>query len=239
MKLEIWSDYVCPFCYIGKKTLEEALEHFPEKDKLEIEFKSFQLDPNTPPYSGQNYFESMVEKFGSIERAKEMTSGVAEKAKLSGLEFNFETMKSTNTFDAHRLMKLAKKHEKDFILSEKIFYAHFTDSKDIGDMDVLADLADSVGLDNKEVHEVLQDKERFAIDVDTDIAEARQFGISSVPAFVFDRKYLVSGAQPVEAFTQALNQIAKDANPAPAFENLNTNDISEESCGDDGCDISK
>ncbi len=239
MKLEIWSDYVCPFCYIGKKTLEEALEQFPEKDKLTIEFKSFQLDPNTPLYSGQNYYDSMAEKFGGIERAKEMTRGVAEKAKLSGLEFNFEKMKPTNTFDAHRLMILAKKHGKDFALSEKIFYAHFTDSKDIGDIDVLANLANSIGLDQTEVQEVLEDKERFAIDVDTDIAEARQFGISSVPAFVFDRKYLVSGAQPVEAFTQALNQIAKDASPAPRFENLNTNDTREESCGDDGCDVSK
>lgn len=211
MKIEIWSDYVCPFCYIGKKSFEEALAKFPEKEKLDVEFKSFQLDPNTPPYFGQNYYESMAEKFGSVERSKEMMAGITEKAKESGLDFHFDEMKPANTFDAHRLIKFAREYGKDAALSESIFSAHFTHSEDISDTSVLAKLAGGVGLDKSKALDVLEDKTAYASDVKQDIEEAKQFEISGVPAFVFDRKYLLSGAQPVDSFTQALNKLIKEA----------------------------
>lgn len=211
MKIEIWSDYVCPFCYIGKKSFEEALSAFPHKDKLDIEFKSFQLDPNTPPYTGEDYYESVGEKFGGAQKAKEMMAGITEKAKESGLDFHFDTMKNTNTFDAHRLMKFARTYNKDFALSDSLFYANFTKSEDIGDTKTLADLAHDVGLDRDKAFDVLEDKDAFASEVRKDIEEARQFQISGVPAFVFNRKYLVSGAQPVDAFTQALNKLIEEA----------------------------
>lgn len=211
MKIEIWSDFVCPFCYMGKTAFEEALNKFPQKEELDIEFKSYQLDPDTPPYTGQNFYEGMAEKFGGVEKSKQMMAGIAEQAKASGLDFQFDTMKPANTFDAHRLMKFARKHNKDFALSEKIFYANFTESKDIGNSEVLAGLAESVGLDKEEALKILEDKSTFANEVAKDIEEARQFEITSVPSFVFDRKYLLSGAQSVDAFTEALNKLVDEA----------------------------
>ncbi len=211
MKIEIWSDYVCPFCYMGKTAFEEALDKFPRKDELDVEFKSYQLDPDTPPYTGQNFYEGMAEKFGGVEKSKEMMAGIAEQAKSSGLDFQFDTMKPANTFDAHRLMKFAREHKKDFALSEKIFYANFTESKDIGNSEVLAGLAEDVGLDKADALKVLEDKDTYAKEVALDIEEARQFEITSVPSFVFDRKYLLSGAQSVDAFTEALNKLVDEA----------------------------
>ena len=211
MKIEIWSDYVCPFCYMGKTAFEEALDKFPQKEKLDIEFKSYQLDPNTPPYTGQNFYEGMAEKFGGVEKSKQMMSGIAVQAKASGLNLQFDTMKPANTFDAHRLLKFAREHKKDFALLDKIFYAYFTESKDIGNSEVLASLSEDVGLDKAEALTVLQDKDTFAKEVHTDIKEARQFGITSVPSFVFNRKFLVSGAQSVDAFTEALNKLVNEA----------------------------
>lgn len=211
MKIEIWSDYVCPFCYMGKTAFEEALDKFPQKEKLDIEFKSYQLDPNTPPYTGQNFYEGMAEKFGGVEKSKQMMSGIAEQAKASGLDLQFDTMKPANTFDAHRLLKFAREHKKDLALFDKIFYAYFTESKDIGNSEVLAGLSEDVGLDKAEALKVLQDKDTFAKEVHTDIKEARQFGITSVPSFVFNRKFLVSGAQSVDAFTEALNKLVNEA----------------------------
>src|SRR5690625_5900179 len=105
MKIEVWSDIVCPFCYIGKRKLEAALEQFPHRADVVVEFKSYQLDPDTQAYQGQDYYESLASKFGSIEKAKEMATGIAEQAKQVGLTFNFAEMKPTNTFAAHRITK--------------------------------------------------------------------------------------------------------------------------------------
>jgi len=211
MKIEIWSDYVCPFCYMGKKAFDEALSKFPEKEKIDVEFKSFQLEPDTPPYTGQDFYESMAYKFGGVEKTKKMMADVAKQAKERGLDYHFDTMKPANTFDAHRLMKFARAHDKDYDLSEKIFFANFTKSKDIGNSEVLAELAEDVGLNKTEALNILKDKDAFAQEVLVDIEEARQFEISSVPSFVFDRKYLLSGAQPVESFTQALTKLINES----------------------------
>ena len=119
-------------------------------------------------------------------------------------------MKPANTYDAHRLMRFAKKHNKDFALAEEIFYANFTESKDIGSSEVLAGLAEEVGLDKQEALKVLQDKTAFADEVKTDIEEAKQFEITSVPSFVFDRKYLLAGVQSVDAYTEALNKLIEE-----------------------------
>lgn len=235
MKIEVWSDVVCPFCYIGKRKLEEALNGFAQKDQVEIEFKSFQLDPNTPAYSGKSYFESLAVKFGSLEKVKEMTSNIVEQGKLVGLEFNFEEAKVANTFDAHRLTKFAKAHGKDLALSEKLLQAHFTDEKDVGDFDTLSEIAEDVGLSKDEALAVLQDKDAYAAEVHADIEEARQFGISGVPYFIINRKYAISGAQPVETFKQALEKVAEEEKDVPTFQDLSTSDDS--ACGDDGCTI--
>lgn len=235
MKIEIWSDVVCPFCYIGKRKLEEALNTFPHKNDVTIEFKAYQLDPNAAPYSGQDFYENMAAKFGSVEQAKQMTANIVDQAKSVGLDFHFDTMKPTNTFDAHRISKFAKEHGKDAAISEKLLHANFTDSKDVGNHETLADIAAEVGLDKREALKVLQDENAYRDEVNKDIAEAKQFGISGVPYFIFNRKYAISGAQPPEAFTQALEKVWEEENKVTPFQDLSTD--TDGACGPDGCAV--
>lgn len=237
MKIEIWSDFVCPFCYIGKRKLEVALEEFRGKDRVDIEFKSYQLDPNTPKYSGEDFYESMGKKFGSAEQAKQMMSSITEQAKEVGLDFRFDTMKPTNTFDAHRVTKFARAHGKDAELSEKLLYANFTESKDVGDAKVLAELAAEVGLPKDEAFAVANDPKAYADDVRADIEEAQQIGVQGVPFFVFNRKYAISGAQPTEAFKEALEKVLTEEKPVSAFENLSPNSGVDGACTDDSCAV--
>lgn len=237
MKIEIWSDIVCPFCYIGKRKLEEALATFPQKDLVEIEFKAYQLEPDAPLYSGQDFYESMAVKFGSVEQAKQMTANITEQAKLVGLDFHFDTMKPTNTFDAHRLTKFAKQHGKDTALSEALLSANFTESKDVGNLETLAEIANEVGLNKEEALTILQDKQAYEDEVNHDIAEAKQFEITGVPFFIFNRKYAISGAQPTEAFTQALEKIWEEEKPKATFETLTPNSESDATCADGSCAV--
>lgn len=237
MKVEIWSDIACPFCYIGKAKLEEALVDFPASREVEVEYKSYQLDPEAPLYEGRPYYETLADKFGSVEQAKQMTENIANHAKEAGLAFNFEQMKATNTLDAHRLLHYAKTGHKAAELKQLLFQAHFTDGKDIGDINVLSDLADKVGLSNTETKKVLIDKTAYRDSVAFDIKEAQQFGISGVPYFIFNRKYAISGAQPKEAFMQALEKIQAEEQTVSPLETLNT-DSQAAACEDGNCTIS-
>lgn len=237
MKIEIWSDFVCPFCYIGKKKLEDALKTFPQKDKIEIEFKSYQLDPTTPPYSGQDFYESMGTKFGGAAQAKQMMGNIVGEAEAVGLDFQFDTMKPTNTINAHRLTKFAKEHNKDAEISEKLFYANFTESKDIGNIDILAEIAEEVGLNKEDVKTALHDETNYVEEVNLDIDEAKQLGISGVPYFIFNRKYAISGAQSTEAFVQAVEKILSEEKEVPKFESLSPEGEDGGACGDDGCEV--
>jgi len=235
MKIEIWSDVVCPFCYIGKRKLEEALNTFSHKDDVNIEFKAYELDPNAAPYTGQDFYESMAAKFGSVEQAKQMTANIVQQAKSVGLDFHFDTMKPTNTFDAHRITKYAKEHGKDAAISEKLLYANFTESKEVGNHETLAEIAEDAGLNKDEALKVLQDKEAYRDEVNNDISEAKQFGIQGVPYFIINRKYAISGAQPTETFTQALEQVWEEENKITPIQDLSTDDDS--ACGPDGCAV--
>lgn len=237
MKIEVWSDVVCPFCYIGKRRLEEALEQFPHRDQVEVEFKSYQLDPNTPPYTGASYYDSMKAKFGSVEQVKQMTDNLATQAKSVGLDFDFENAKQANTFDAHRISKFAKAHGKDAEISEKLLQAHFVDGKDVGDAETLANIAAEVGLDRDEALAAFEDKDVFSDEVNADIEEARLFGITGVPYFIINRKYAISGAQPPETFMQAIEKVWEEESVVPAFEDLSSSDT--DACGPDGCDVPK
>ncbi|MFK9094812.1 DsbA family oxidoreductase [Bacillus salipaludis] len=236
MKIEVWSDYVCPFCYIGKRRLEEALDQFPHKDQVEVEFKSFELDPNSPEYSGQNIHEVLAKKYGmSIDQAKQANHGVGQQAATVGLTFNFDEMKPTNTFDAHRLAKFAKTKGKEAVLSEKLLQAYFTESKHIGDADTLAEIAEASGLDRQEVVKVLQDKTAYANDVRADQGIAQQYRIGGVPYFIINSKYAISGAQPIETFRGALEKVWEEENPAPVLQDLSTGEGA--SCTDGNCVI--
>lgn len=236
MKIEVWSDYVCPFCYIGKRRLEEALDQFPQKNQIEVEFKSFELDPNSPKNSSQNIHEVLATKYGmSVEKAKEANFGVGQQAATVGLSYNFDEMKPTNTFDAHRLAQFAKTQGKAAVVSEKLLYAYFTESKDIGDVETLADLAEAEGLNRQEVLNVLNDKNAYANDVRHDEALAQQYGVRGVPYFVINQKYAISGAQPVETFTGALQKAWQEESTSPVFQDLST--VEDASCVDGNCAI--
>jgi predicted DsbA family dithiol-disulfide isomerase len=236
MKIEVWSDYVCPFCYIGKRRLELALDQFPDKDQVEVEFKSFELDPNSPKKIDQSIHEVLADKYGmSLEQAKQANQGVGQQAATVGLTFNFDEMKPTNTFDAHRLAKFAKTQGKEAIVSEKLLQAYFTDSKHIGNLETLTDIAEESGLNRQEVLNVLNDTTAFATDVRQDEALAAQYGVRGVPYFVINQKYAISGAQPTETFIGALQKVWEEESPRPVLQDLSTEvDVS---CADGNCVI--
>ncbi|MGG3466808.1 DsbA family oxidoreductase [Neobacillus pocheonensis] len=236
MKIEVWSDYVCPFCYIGKRRLEEAIAQFPNKDHVEVEFKSFELDPNSPKNIGQNIHEVLAKKYGmSIEQAKQANQNVGQQAATVGLTFNFDEMKPTNTFDAHRLAKFAKTKGKEAAVSEKLLQAYFTDSKHIGEHETLADIAESAGLERQEVMNILADKNAFAQDVRFDESLAQQYGVRGVPYFVLNQKYAISGAQPIETFKGALQKVWEEESSSPVLQDLSTEQ--DLSCEDGSCAI--
>lgn len=210
MKIEIWSDYVCPFCYIGKRRLESALEQFAHQNEVVIEYKSFELNPQESFYSGKNMHQLLSEKHGmSIEQAQKAHAKLEQQAALIGLVYNIDQVKPTNTFDAHRLTQYAKSVGKDKELAEKLFYSYYTDAKLISDHDTLADIAESVGMNRDESMAVLHDSSKYANEVRSDEATAKRLGITGAPFFVIDRKFAISGAQPTEVFINALNQASQ------------------------------
>jgi len=206
MKVEIWSDFVCPFCFIGKTYYEQALAQFPHRDRIETIYRSFELNPNEDSSKMTSTLQSLATKYGmSIEQAKGMTNQVASQAKQAGLTFNFDRMISVNTFDAHRLSIYAQKQGKGKDFIEQLFTAYFTDNEIISDTTVLTKIAVNVGLQQDEVENILNSSE-FTTEVRAEEEEASQLGVRGVPFFVFDRKYAISGAQPVQAFVDTLQR---------------------------------
>jgi protein disulfide-isomerase len=206
LKIEIWSDVMCPFCYIGKRKIEKALDEFPHKEKIEIEWKSFQLDPTTKSQPGKSTYDYLAEKYGRDRQwSIEMHANVTDQAKTEGLEYNFDKAIIANSFDAHRLSHLAKKYGKGNELEELIFKAYFTEGKDVSEIETLVELGKNVGLDETEIRTMLASN-LFKDAVQNDIIEAQQIGVRGVPFFVLDRKYAISGAQPKEVFTETLEK---------------------------------
>ncbi|MCQ9633405.1 DsbA family oxidoreductase [Chryseobacterium sp. WG23] len=233
MKIEIWSDVMCPFCYIGKNNFEQALNKLPFKDEVEVEWKSFQLDPSLDPKQTQNTIEYFREKKGFPEaQATQMISQVAQMGKGAGIDFNFEKALITNTFSAHKLLHLSKKYNKSNEMEEALFIAHFIDGKNVGDTEVLVSLAENLGIDKEEARKAVT-SDQLDYEVNQDILEARNNGVSSVPFFVLNGKYAVSGAQPVEAFEEALQQTYKET--VSPFKDISGS--SGASCDADGCSI--
>jgi predicted DsbA family dithiol-disulfide isomerase len=206
MKVEIWSDVMCPFCYIGKRRFEQALQQLPFGDNIQIEWKSFQLDPTIKNEPGKNVNQYLAERKGvSLQQAQQMNDHVTNMAAELGLEYDFSKAIVANSFDAHRFSHLASQKGKGDAAEENLFKAYFTEGKNIADHDTLVQLGANIGLDSAEVKQTLQSN-AFAADVEEDIAEASALGVQGVPFFVMDRKYAVSGAQPVEVFKQALDR---------------------------------
>jgi predicted DsbA family dithiol-disulfide isomerase len=210
VKIEVWSDYVCPFCYIGKRKLEQALEKTGLGAGAEVIFKSYELDPHSPETSEQSMVSVLAGKYGTTEaQAEGMTANVTAAAKEVGLEYNFSKMRPANTFSAHRLAKWADEQGKADQISENLLRAYFIENREIGLKEVLADIAEETGLERAEAEAVLK-SDRFEKEVRADIEEARQLGVQGVPFFVINRKYAISGAQPDEVFEQALRQVAEE-----------------------------
>jgi predicted DsbA family dithiol-disulfide isomerase len=206
MKIEIWSDVMCPFCYIGKRHFENAVENLPFKDSLEIEWKSFQLNPAYKNPGNEDLYTFLSASKGiSLSQAREMTKQVTDMAANAGLLIDFDHNKPANTFDAHRLIHLAKKYHCQNEIEEKLFEAHFSLSKDIANHAELLSIAGEVGIDVEEAQQVLN-SDAYADEVRKDINESKQLGIRGVPFFVIDRKYGISGAQPSKVFMDALNK---------------------------------
>jgi len=206
MKIEIWSDFVCPFCYIGKRNLEAAIEQAGVKDEVEVVYKSYQLNPTSKKSYDVGINELIAEKYGiSIERATANNKNIVQSAKQVDLEFNFEDLKPTNTFDAHRLSHYAKEEGKMVEYEEVVMRNYFTDSVNISDEEVLLKAIDEIGLDRKKA-KIILDSTKHADKVASDIDEAHHLQISGVPHFVFDGKVAVSGAQPIESFVQVIRQ---------------------------------
>lgn len=204
MKIEIWSDVMCPFCYIGKRNFETALAQFADKDNIEVEWKSFQLDPTVPEVAEESQEDYLVKRKGmSREQVQGMLNNVTEMAKQVGLEYHLDKSVMVNSRKAHQLIQFAKTKNLGNEIEERLFKAFFTEGKNVADIETLTQLGKEVGLDENELQTAFTD-DRYKYQMAQDIQEAQKIGVRGVPFFVFDREYGVSGAQPAEAFLETL-----------------------------------
>jgi predicted DsbA family dithiol-disulfide isomerase len=213
MQIEVFSDVVCPFCYIGKRRLEEALDGFGHADQVTVTYRSFQLDPSSPATSELSLEQMLAQKYGqSLQQARAMNDRVTDMAATVGLDFQLQDAHPANTFRAHRLLHFAATKDLGNELTERLMRGYFSEGVRIGNRDALLDLAVEVGLDRDEAAVVL-DGNAFEAEVNADIELARAFGATGVPFFVFDRKYAVSGAQETALFSEVLDKAWSDAQP--------------------------
>ena len=206
MKIEIWSDVMCPFCYIGKRKLEKALEQFEGKRNVEVTWKSYQLNPHMEYQEGVDVYTYLAEVKGkSREWAEEMHANVSKMANEVGLNYDFDKVKIANSFDAHRVIQLAKKYNLTNEIEERFFKGYFIEGALMSDHATLLKLAVEAGLNEAEVKHVLETDE-FALEVKADVDEAQRIGVRGVPFFVFNRKYAISGAQDTTVFLETLRR---------------------------------
>jgi len=233
LRIDIWSDIACPWCYVGKRRLEQALARFSHRDEVEVVWRAFELDPSAPRVRDpeQSYAERLARKYGTTPaQAQSMIDRMVDTAAGDGLALRFDHIRPGNTFDAHRLLHLAHERGVQDALKERMLRAYLTEGQAIGEPDVLAPLAREVGLDEREVADLLAG-DRCAADVRQDEALARELGISGVPFFVLAGRLGVSGAQPADVLLGALDRAWREFSPpeiVPIVEGA--------VCGPDGCD---
>ncbi|MDP9430066.1 MAG: DsbA family oxidoreductase [Actinomycetota bacterium] len=238
VKIEIWSDVVCPWCHIGKRRFEAALERFAHRDAVEVEWKAFELDPGArsaaagDPVSATEYAERLARKYGtSVAGAQQMTDHMTQQAAAEGLDFRFDKAVRANTFDAHQVIHLAGERGVQDTVKERLLTAYFSEGEAVGDREVLIRLAAEAGLDVDEVRAALEDQ-RYAGAVRADESEAQALGISGVPFFVVDRTYGVNGAQPADALLQVLERAWSERSPLVSVQSGDG-----AVCGPDGCTV--
>ncbi|MDK3255383.1 DsbA family oxidoreductase [Blastococcus capsensis] len=213
MRVEVWSDVVCPWCYIGKRRLETALAEFPHRDQVEVVWRSFQLDPSAPEGETHPTLPALARKYGtSEEQMRQNMAHVEQVAADEGLEYHLVDGVSGNTLLAHELLHLAAEHGKRNELKELLLHAYFEEGRPVFDVESLVPFAVQVGLDEAEVRAALADR-RYLAAVRQDGATAQALGATGVPFFVVDRKYGAAGAQPAELLLQVLERAWADANP--------------------------
>lgn len=241
MRIDIWSDIACPWCYIGLTRFEEALADFPHKDSVDVHYRTFQLDPTLPERDQRSEVQYLAETKGMpSNQVHQMFETVASHGKEAGLDFQMDDVVVANSWTAHRLLHLAKTVDAQASatvskitprLKRELLAGHFSHGLDLSDHDQLMQVAISVGLDEDRVREVLGSDE-FNAEAQADVEQARLFGISAVPSYVLAEKYALPGAQSVETFSAALRQVWEEFNPTP----LQTLSAEGEACGVDGCD---
>ncbi|GAA2138869.1 DsbA family oxidoreductase [Kitasatospora kazusensis] len=227
MKVEIYSDIACPWCYIGKRRFEQALDRFEGKDGVEVVYRPYQLVPDAPE-TASPHRAWLAERYGPQSVA--MDARVAELGKAEGIDYDFDAALHANTFLGHRLLHLAETEYGAAVqgdLKERLLKAHFSDGVDVGDREQLTEVAVAAGLDRARVAAYLAGEEGTA-EVRAQLAEAREIGISAVPTFVFEGKWAVQGGQEAEAFLQVLKQVAAETGTAVPAANA---------CADDACAI--
>lgn len=210
MSVEIWSDVMCPFCYIGKRRLEEALRSLPHKEQVEVKWNSFQLYPNLEYDPQRDTYSHLAQIKGQTrEWSVLIHNKLTQTARGMGLEYNFDKAKITDSFDAHRLVQLAKKYNRTNEMEERLFKAYFTDGELISDHATLIRLAEETGLPKEEAAQVLA-SDRYGAEVQRDAAEARRLGANAVPFFVMNGKYAIMGAQDPQVFKETLHKALED-----------------------------
>ena len=210
MQVEIWSDVICPWCYIGKRRFEMALANFAQRESVTVIWRSFELDPKSPPQYPVTLEEMLAQKYGvSPQEAAAMNARVSGLAKEVGLEYHLSKARPGNTFDAHRLLHFATSRQLGNQATERVMHAYFSESLAVGDRAALARLAPEFGIAESDALAMLE-SDAFSAEVRADKARATELGISGVPFFVINKKIGISGAQAVEDFTQALQQALLD-----------------------------
>ena len=234
MKVEIWSDVVCPFCYIGKRKFENALKNFAHRDEVEVVWHSFELTPDFQPIPGESIHESLAKKKGvSTEEGRKMNDYMTKAAQEVGLAYDFDRTIPANTFLAHQLIHLGAHHNRQDATKERLMAAYYLEGQNVGDLDTLVKLATEVGLDATEARTALT-AGTYAEAVRLDEYHAQQINVRGVPFFVFEDKYAVSGAQPSELFAEVLEKVWDETKPAIPVPTLVADGPA---CGPDGCEI--
>jgi protein disulfide-isomerase len=216
IQVEIWSDVQCPFCYIGKRQFEAALEDFEGKDRVEITWKSYQLDPGLKAQPGETIYAYLARRKGmTVDQSRQMHDRVAQSAAAVGLNYQFEKMIVANSHAAHRLIQAAKAQGLGDEAEEALFQAYFTEGKDLGDKAQLTEIGDSLGMAPGSSEEAITDLEgTWGRRVDDEASEGMALGSTGVPFFVFQRQYSVTGAQGVATFRKVLDKIGRETAPA-------------------------
>ena len=235
LQIDIWSDFVCQFCYIGKRELENAIRTAKMSEMVDVRYHSYQLTPDAPSVPGTLFYDFAQEGLGmSYAQAKDLVKNTTERASGLGLEYNFDNLMHQNTLLPHRVFQYANEMGKGFEFQETMFRSHFTDNQFLSDVDFLKSVIVSLDLNPEVVDQIVSDAHRYLDGFKQDVNEATQIGVRGVPFYVFNNQYAVSGAQPESLFVELLEKLKKELNLKAPLQMVGNDD---DLCGPDGCAI--